>query len=435
MTIIVFILIISFLIFIHELGHLLAAKWANVKVENFSVGFGPKLFKFYIGETEYSLSALPLGGYVKMQGENPTEVSDDSIIDPSRSFSNIPIYKKQIILLAGPLMNLLIPFIFFPIIFLNGIDAPEYLEKKMVLGSINSSDERLEKFKPGMEILSINDVEINTWDDFLKTKNNFLKDKIIFEVISNNKVYEINLDNRFNYLDLKSIFNPILSSTIGAILDNSAAQKNDFKVGDKIISINNSDINVWSDIRKELSNKNIKEFEFILVRNNNLINKKITFDANERNVIGISPEVKTYKKNFKGSEILTSSFNQSIRSINLIFHGITDIFGKLFTADSGLSDLKKSLAGPIAIAKYSGKAAEKGLNSIIQFIIIISINLGIINLMPIPLLDGGHIFFNTIEALTRRKINPKVQNFFNRIGFLILISLMVFAIYNDIINF
>ena len=435
MTIIVFILIISFLIFIHELGHLLAAKWANVKVENFSVGFGPKLFKFYIGETEYSLSALPLGGYVKMQGENPTEVSDDSIIDPSRSFSNIPIYKKQIILLAGPLMNLLIPFIFFPIIFLNGIDAPEYLEKKMVLGSINSSDERLEKFKPGMEILSINDVEINTWDDFLKTKNNFLKDKIIFEVISNNKVYEINLDNRFNYLDLKSIFNPILSSTIGAILDNSAAQKNDFKVGDKIISINNSDINVWSDIRKELSNKNIKEFEFILVRNNNLINKKIIFDANERNIIGISPEVKTYKKNFKGSEILTSSFNQSIRSINLIFHGITDIFGKLFTADSGLSDLKKSLAGPIAIAKYSGKAAEKGLNSIIQFIIIISINLGIINLMPIPLLDGGHIFFNTIEALTRRKINPKVQNFFNRIGFLILISLMVFAIYNDIINF
>tara|TARA_Y100001980_G_C14555530_1_gene344269 strand:+ start:5805 stop:7112 length:1308 start_codon:yes stop_codon:yes gene_type:complete len=435
MTIIVFILIISFLIFIHELGHLLAAKWANVKVENFSVGFGPKLFKFYIGETEYSLSALPLGGYVKMQGENPTEVSDDSIIDPSRSFSNIPIYKKQIILLAGPLMNLLIPFIFFPIIFLNGIDAPEYLEKKMVLGSINSSDERLEKFKPGMEILSINDVEINTWDDFLKTKNNFLKDKIIFEVISNNKVYEINLDNRFNYLDLKSIFNPILSSTIGAILDNSAAQKNDFKVGDKIISINNSDINVWSDIRKELSNKNIKEFEFILVRNNNLINKKITFDTNERNIIGISPEVKTYKKNFKGSEVLTSSFNQSIRSINLIFHGITDIFGKLFTADSGLSDLKKSLAGPIAIAKYSGKAAEKGLNSIIQFIIIISINLGIINLMPIPLLDGGHIFFNTIEALTRRKINPKVQNFFNRIGFLILISLMVFAIYNDIINF
>ncbi len=435
MTIIVFILIISFLIFIHELGHLLAAKWANVKVENFSVGFGPKLFKFYIGETEYSLSALPLGGYVKMQGENPTEVSDDSIIDPSRSFSNIPIYKKQIILLAGPLMNLLIPFIFFPIIFLNGIDAPEYLEKKMVLGSINSSDERLEKFKPGMEILSINDVEINTWDDFLKTKNNFLKDKIIFEVISNNKVYEINLDNRFDYLDLKSIFNPILSSTIGAILDNSAAQKNDFKVGDKIISINNSDINVWSDIRKELSNKNIKEFEFILVRNNNLINKKITFDTNERNIIGISPEVKTYKKNFKGSEVLTSSFNQSIRSINLIFHGITDIFGKLFTADSGLSDLKKSLAGPIAIAKYSGKAAEKGLNSIIQFIIIISINLGIINLMPIPLLDGGHIFFNTIEALTRRKINPKVQNFFNRIGFLILISLMVFAIYNDIINF
>ena len=127
MTIIVFLLIISFLIFIHELGHLLAAKWANVKVENFSIGFGPKLFKFNLGETEYSLSLLPLGGYVKMQGENINEISDNKIIDPKRSFDNLPIYKKQIILFAGPLMNLIIPFLLFPLIFINGIDSPKYL--------------------------------------------------------------------------------------------------------------------------------------------------------------------------------------------------------------------------------------------------------------------------------------------------------------------
>ena len=166
MTIIVFLLIISFLIFVHELGHLLAAKWANVKVENFSIGFGPKLFKFNLGETEYSLSLLPLGGYVKMQGENINEISDNKTIDPKRSFDNLPIYKKQIILFAGPLMNLIIPFLLFPLIFINGIDSPKYLEDKMVIGSINIDDNRFNEFKLDSEFISINDIKINNWNDF-----------------------------------------------------------------------------------------------------------------------------------------------------------------------------------------------------------------------------------------------------------------------------
>ena len=121
--------------------------------------------------------------------------------------------------------------------------------------------------------------------------------------------------------------------------------------------------------------------------------------------------------------------------IKLIFNGVIGLLSNLFSSDSSMSDLKSSLAGPISIAKYSGLAAEKGFNATIQFIVIISINLGIINLLPIPLLDGGHILFTTIEMVTRKKINQKVQNFINKIGFALLISLMVFAIYNDIVNF
>ncbi|MBA4728998.1 MAG: site-2 protease family protein, partial [Candidatus Dadabacteria bacterium] len=133
MSLLYFFIIIAFLIFIHELGHLLAAKWANVKVENFSIGFGPKIFKFDIGETEYSLSLLPLGGYVKMQGESPNSSSTDKTIDSNRSYQNIPNYKKQIILFAGPLMNLILPFVLFPLIYINGVEIPKYLTDKVII--------------------------------------------------------------------------------------------------------------------------------------------------------------------------------------------------------------------------------------------------------------------------------------------------------------
>ena len=138
-SLISFILIISFLIFIHELGHLLAAKWANVKVEDFSIGFGPKIFSFDIGETKYSLSLLPLGGYVKMQGEDISEIKNSSeteVVDPKRSYKNIPNFKKQIILFAGPFMNLVLPFLFLPLVYINGLEMPSFLEKTPIVSYV-----------------------------------------------------------------------------------------------------------------------------------------------------------------------------------------------------------------------------------------------------------------------------------------------------------
>ena len=435
MTIIVFLLIISFLIFVHELGHLLAAKWANVKVENFSIGFGPKLFKFNLGETEYSLSLLPLGGYVKMQGENINEISDNKTIDPKRSFDNLPIYKKQIILFAGPLMNLIIPFLLFPLIFINGIDSPKYLEDKMVIGSINIDDNRFNEFKLDSEFISINDIKINNWNDFFNIDNDELNKKLNIGYIFNGRVFYKNFDNSFESINFKNAFSPNLTNQIGKILKNSLAYKNGLKVGDKILKINNKNVNKWQDIKRILINSNTNLFNFDILRNNEFLKISINFKNDQERIIGVSPVIPTSTKKFTIEEALKNSFNQSIKSINLIFVGITDIFSKLFSSDSNLSELKKSLAGPIAIAKYSGEAAEKGFNSVIQFVIIISINLGIINLLPIPLLDGGHITINTIESLIGRRIKPNIIGFFNKIGFALLISLMIFAIYNDIINF
>ena len=218
-------------------------------------------------------------------------------------------------------------------------------------------------------------------------------------------------------------------------MKNSLAEINDFRKGDRIIKINNVEINKWSDIKQTLLSSKSEKFDFMIQRNDQIINKELVFKADKDKIIGISPNIITVKKEFSLEEVISNSFDKSIMSIKLIFNGITGIFAKLFSSDSDVSELKKNLAGPIAIAKYSGEAAQKGFNSVIQFIIIISVNLGIINLLPIPLLDGGHITINTIEGILRRRINPKIIGFLNKVGFALLISLMIFAVYNDIINF
>ncbi|NSW98815.1 RIP metalloprotease RseP [bacterium] len=431
MSLLYFFIIIAFLIFIHELGHLLAAKWANVKVENFSIGFGPKIFKFNIGETEYSLSLLPLGGYVKMQGESPDSTSTDKIIDPNRSYQNIPNYKKQIILFSGPLMNLILPFVLFPLIYINGVEMPKYLTDKVIIEEKLVLDNQIDLIKND-EIVSINDIKIKSWQDFYLIDDNKLNQKVSIEILRGNEIKKLQLN--LYQSDLKNLIKPNFKPVIGDIMPNSLAEKNGIMIDDEILKINNSNISSWTNLVNYLKNSKEMVMVFLINRNNTLISKEIIFKSSNNKVLGISPRVETIKESLGFLDSVKKSYLKSIETIKLIFFGIMELLEQLFSTDSSAASIKDSLAGPIAIAKYSGAAAEKGINAMLQFTIIISINLGIINLLPIPLLDGGHIFLNSIEMLTRRKINAKVLNFINKIGFAILISLMIFAIYNDIMN-
>jgi len=431
MSLLYFFIIIAFLIFIHELGHLLAAKWANVKVENFSIGFGPKIFKFDIGETEYSLSLLPLGGYVKMQGESPNSSSTDKTIDSNRSYQNIPNYKKQIILFAGPLMNLILPFVLFPLIYINGVEIPKYLTDKVIIEEKLVLDNQIDLIEND-EIVSINDITIKSWQDFYLIDDNKINQKVSIEILRGNKIKKLQLN--LHQSDLKNLIKPNFKPIIGDIMPNSLAEKNGIMIDDEILKINNSNISSWANLVNYLKSSKEMVMVFIINRNNTLITKEIVFKSSNNKVLGISPKVETIKESLGFLDSIKKAYLKSIETIKLIFFGIMELLGKLFSTDSSAANIKDSLAGPIAIAKYSGAAAEKGINAVLQFTIIISINLGIINLLPIPLLDGGHIFLNSIEMITRRKINAKVLNFINKIGFAILISLMIFAIYNDIVN-
>ncbi len=438
-SIITFLLIISFLIFIHELGHLLAAKWANVKVEAFSIGFGPKVFSFYYGETEYSLSLLPLGGYVKMQGEN--ELSDESDKNPNldiqeeRSYKNTPNYKKQIILFAGPLMNLIVPFLFFPIIYMIGIEVPKFLDEVPVVGYYkNEANESF--FKKGDVVLRINNSELESWRSISEERTKFLRESQEVEVLRNNKIHVIDFKNtgkEKRYI-LDEVF-PDQPPIIDQVIPQTKADEIGLQRFDTIKEINGIKIVSWYQISEVLNDKGTL-FKIKIERKGAVFDSEVSFSEDKsKKLLGITPFVQLRGQELTLFESLHKGYVDSIRSIKLIFNGIMHLLSNLFASESSLEEIKSSLAGPIAIAKYSGVAAERGINSILQFMIVISINLGIINLLPIPLLDGGHIFFNSIEIITRRKINPKFLNVANRIGFATLITLMLFAIYNDIVNF
>ena len=244
-SLISFILIISFLIFIHELGHLLAAKWANVKVEDFSIGFGPKIFSFDIGETKYSLSLLPLGGYVKMQGEDISEIKDSSeteVVDPKRSYKNIPNFKKQIILFAGPFMNLVLPFLFLPLVYINGLEMPSFLEKTPIVSYVKK-DLGSQYFNKGDKILKINNTNIYNWEDIGKAKSQNTTNKQEILIERNNSIQNIIFidSNKDNVYILDYVF-PSQPAIIGSILPKSLADEANLKTLDQISVINNIQI-------------------------------------------------------------------------------------------------------------------------------------------------------------------------------------------------
>ena len=332
----------------------MAAKWANVKVENFSIGFGPKIFKFNIGETEYSLSLLPLGGYVKMQGESPDSTSTDKIIDPNRSYQNIPNYKKQIILFSGPLMNLILPFVLFPLIYINGVEMPKYLTDKVIIEQKLVLDNQIDLIKND-EIVSINDIKIKSWQDFYLIDDNKLNQKVSIEILRGNEIKKLQLN--LYQSDLKNLIKPNFKPVIGDIMPNSLAEKNGIMIDDEILKINNSNISSWTNLVNYLKNSKEMVMVFLINRNNTLISKEIIFKSSNNKVLGISPRVETIKESLGFLDSVKKSYLKSIETIKLIFFGIMELLEQLFSTDSSAASIKDSLAGPIAIAKYSGAAA------------------------------------------------------------------------------
>ncbi|MEF3255704.1 MAG: RIP metalloprotease RseP [Deferribacterales bacterium] len=346
MSAIIAIIAFGVLIFIHELGHFIFAKLFGVYVEKFSIGFGPKIFGKKIGETEYQLSVIPLGGYVKMYGEQPDDEIEPTLME--KSFKNKNLWQKSLIVFAGPLFNYLLAIFLFWIVFLKGVPV-----LKPVIGNVNENmPAKLAGLEKGDTIIKINGIDIKTWDDMATI--------------------------------IKSSPNKPLNIT--------------FKRGEDIKEVT---------ITPKISTS-----------------KNIFGEDIEVGLLGISPSGDQMILRYNIIEALDKGVKKCWEIVELTFLGIYKMIQRVVPADN--------IGGPILIFQMTKDAASFGIVPLLTFVAVISINLAILNLLPVPVLDGGHLLIYLIEAIIRRPLSEKAKGIAMRIGMSLLLLLMVFAFYNDI---
>ena len=328
MVIIFAILIFGFLIFVHELGHFVTAKKFGVKIHEFALGMGPAIFKKQKGEILYSVRALPIGGYVKMEGE-------DGESDDERSFGKLPAIKKIIVLFAGAFMNFISGFLIFVIIysFAGGVAVPE----------------------------------------------------------------------------------------IDRVIEGSPAQIAGIKEGDRITSVNGDAVHIQSDVTFSLFLSGDKDVDVEVLRGD----EKLTFHIkpqleNDRYIIGFYPK---YEEITPGN-VLYNAFYNTFFVVRVVFESLK----MMLTGQVGLGEM----SGPVGIVGEIGKAARDGILQVLNFAALIAVNLGVMNLLPFPALDGGRIIFAAIEGIRRKPINPKVEGYVHAAGLILLFALMILITFSDI---
>ncbi|GAB6044800.1 RIP metalloprotease RseP [Caminibacter profundus] len=339
------ILILSFLIFFHELGHFLMARLVGVRVEVFSIGFGKKIFCKKFGYTDWCISAIPLGGYVQMKGQddsNPTLRSND----PDSYTAKTP-WQRILILLGGPGFNFLLAFLIYLFLAING-----WTKLAPVVGKTLPDTPAAKVLKPGDKIIKINNMEIKTWDEIPKIIQN--SDILYLTVKRESKIIMLTLKPKI-------------------------------------------------EITKNIFNENIK-----------------------RKIIGIVPSGKLIKVRYSLLEAISVAWEKFINDASMIIKGVQ----KLITGAIGLN----TLSGPIGIVDVTAKVADLGIQPLLLLTALLSVNLGVLNLLPIPALDGGHIIFNLYEAIFKREVSEEIMVKLTIIGWILLGSLMLIGIYNDLMR-
>lgn len=436
-AIVAIVIVLSILVFVHELGHFLAAKLFGVRVERFSIGFPPRLFGIKIGETDYCISATPLGGYVKLSGMIDESMDSNQLNEPPRpyEFRARPVYQQVIIITAGVIMNFLLAVgILGGMIWVQGepID-PTTRVGIVVEGSIADSL----GIQKSDVILEINGAKPQTWQDVHALFMTNLGDhtEIVVDRGGQTKKFVLNWDNlKLNDFERLGIY-PYLDAVVGQLSPGYPAEQAGLQRGDRILAIGDSTIYSWNDMTRIIFNNPETPLEFTILRGSDTLGISITPRATQyedadgtektRGVIGIAPYREVREMAFLPA--MAKGFQQAISLGQLNVKGFTRIL-------SGKDSAKESLAGPIRIAKMAGDIAEQSFWALLPFIAYLSVVLAIINILPIPALDGGHLIIILIEGIRRKPLPLRAKMMVQQIGMALLLMLIVYVLYNDIIN-
>ena len=429
-TIASFVLVLGIMIFVHELGHHLVAKLLGIRVEVFSLGFGPRLFGFKSGDTDYRVSALPLGGYVRMKGES----FEEDLTGGEDEFLSRPKTHRFAVAIAGPAMNVVLAIALLAASYTVGIDVPAYLGEPAVIGHVVSESPAEDSgFQVGDEILAVNDEQTPTWEDvYLKvgtSPNQTLTIDVLRDGESIQKVART-AEQDYSGIGLLGVSPPV-TNVISSVVEGGPASAAGLEVGDKIVRVDSGEESADSleTIIALIASKEGSSVEFHIQRDEDIFMTTVIpelIDDQVRVGILISPGFPDETRRVKyGIFEAIGRASQRCYQITVL---TLQLVGKLLTGETSI----KTMAGPIEIAKFSGRAAAEGVTALMGFMSLISLQLGIFNLFPIPILDGGIIALLLVEGILGRDLSLKAKERIFKVGFLFLVFLMSLVIFNDI---
>jgi len=438
-----FIIALGILITVHEYGHFWVARKNGVKVERFSIGFGKALWrKVDKSGTEFVIALIPLGGYVKMLDERVDDVAPE---DSDKTFNSKNVYQRIAIIAAGPLANFIFAIFAFYLMFLIGVPSV-----KPVIGEIspNSIAEKA-RVTGQSQIIEVAGQKTLDWQDVnlalvsqIGENSIEVKTKSVDSISS--KTYTLDTSKwQFEAENISAIeslgfnpFRPKIYNEVAAVAKDSPAEKANLMAGDKFIAINDININdSWRIFSEQIKEYPEQSVQLTIMRNGQKQLVEVIPQAVDRNgkkigYLGISPKSAVYPEEYQ-IELVYGPLDAISESINKTWNLVTlsfDMIGKLITGDVSV----KNLSGPIAIAQGAGDHAGYGFVYFLGFLALISINLGIINILPVPVLDGGHLVYYFIELLTGKPVSEKVQEIGFKFGTLALLGLMSIALFNDL---
>ena len=434
-TILSFLAVLGVLIFIHELGHYLAARHVGVRVEAFSIGFPPTALAKQVGETEYRISWLPLGGYVKLYGQN---VTDEDPEDPA-NYAAKSLFQRLYILAAGPAMNLLFALIFMPLVFWIGRDIPAYLNDAPYIQNVQPGSYAYQLgVRANDEIIAVNGSEVQTWEELHSALGE----------ISSAGNLSLEIDRAGNSMIMEGSgiemhrtanmgWSPLLAPIVGGFTGDSPAEKAGIQAGDKVKAINELPVQDWMEISPAVQ-KFMKDSSNTVESST----KKLLVEI-ERNAVVQFVEVAPYLEPKSQRWLLGMSMQQISRShafgesvvlgsarLWFLTKATFSFLGQMFQGEGSMDDL----GGPIKIGIVIGEAVRSGIADLFFLMSFISLQLGIFNLLPIPALDGGHIFMLLVEKFNKGPLSITMRERTQMIGFSVLISLMVFVTWNDLMS-
>jgi regulator of sigma E protease len=443
-TLAAFICALAILIVFHELGHYAVARLCGVKILRFSVGFGKPLFTRRLGadRTEWMLAAIPLGGYVKMLDEREGDVAPE---ERSRAFNRQPVWQRMAIVAAGPLANLLLAIIFYTILLMAGIHGLKPINADVTPGSAAAAAH----FAPHDQIIRINGHATPSWQDveWILLKQATQKNRVGVTVRdAGGQTQDLSLDTRqlpeveadTDILKLVGLTPqlPVSANRVGALLPNGPAARAGLQAHDLIAHVNDVPVTSWQQLVDIIKAHPDQPLRLDVRRNGRPLTVTVTPEVVHENNktfgrIGASPEIDPAQVRQLAVVIQRGPVDAIVQATAKTFDTAwfsVKMMGRLVTGQAS----SKNLSGPISIADYAGQSAKMGLLPYINFLALISISIGILNLLPIPVLDGGHLMYYIVEAVQGRPVSEKLMARGQQIGLTLLLALMVFAFYNDI---